>query len=302
MRETLTRVLRSYGLAPGDAVEAAARSGIASPNIASSKAPLPDPPNASIANPPHDVPLRTDCDFDADAWDRGDCHALAASGIGRVVMNRLPTTTASLSPQAGADSYAWRAVIGPPQDMDKAALQALHANGVRGIRFEITTVTSTGLDPMLRLADRVVPFGWHIELNVASFGAYRALSKAEWSLMQFPVAVCFSGLSGFRQGRRADDADIDFLLGMMQLGRYWLKLTSGDLTPTQLKLWDEPSPLATALAAVRKDRLIWGSGKQPTGDGTAYLSAGLAALEKCIPQPTEREAILIGNPATLYDF
>lgn len=290
MRETLTRVLRSYGLAIGDADAADTPVGIVSQNTLQ---------NTALQTC---VSQRTDCDFDADAWHRGDHHALAASGIGRVVMSRLPSANTSLSPQPGADSCAWRAVIGAPQDTDKATLQALHATGVRGLRFEIATVTSTGLDPMLKLADHIVPFGWHIELNVGSFGAYRALSKAEWSLMQFPVAVCFSGLSGFRQGRRADDADIGFLLGMMQLGRYWLKLTSNDLTPTQLKLWDEPSPLATAIAAARKDRLIWGSGKQPTGEGSGYLSAGLAVLEKCIPHPAEREAILIDNPATLYDF
>jgi predicted TIM-barrel fold metal-dependent hydrolase len=284
-------------LAIGDADAAAASAGVASAYTSSNQSSF---KTTALQN---GASRRTDCDFDTDVWDRGDHHGLAASGIGRVVMNRLPiASTASLSPQAGADSYAWRAVIGAPQDADKDTLQALHANGVRGIRFEISTVTSAGLDPMLKFADSIVPFGWHIELNVTSFGAYRALSKAEWSLMQFPVAVCFSGLSGFRQGRRADDADIGFLLGMMQLGRYWLKLTSDDLMPTQLKLWDEPSPLATALAGARKDRLIWGSGKQPTGEGSAYLSAGLAVLEKYIPHPADREAILIGNPATLYDF
>ncbi len=282
LRETLTRVLRSYGLARGDALAAE------HPVIISAVAET----------------SRTDCDFDADVWERGDTHALAVSGISRVVLSRLPSPPISLSPQASqaADGITWRAVIAAPEHTDTATLDALHANGVRGIRFDIASVTSAGLDPMLKLADRIVRYGWHIELNVATFGAFRALSKAEWSLMQFPVAVCFSGLSGFKHGRRADDADIGFLLGMMQLGRYWLRLTRDDLTPAQLKLWDEPSPLATALAGARKDRLIWGSGKQAFGDGSGHISASLAVLERCIPHPADRAAILVDNPTALYAF
>lgn len=282
LRETLTRVLRSYGLARGDAL-AAEHPAITSPVAVTS---------------------RTDCDFDPDIWERGDTHALAVSGISRVVLNRLPSTTPSLSPQThhAGGGIAWRAVIAAPERTDDDTLDTLHANGVRGLRFDIASVTSTGLDPVLKLADRIVRYGWHIELNVATLGAYRALSKAEWSLMQFPVAVCFSGLSGFRHGRRADDADIGFLLGMMRLGRYWLRLTRDDLTPAQLKLWDEPSSLAAALAGARKDRLIWGSGKQAAGDGSGHISASLAVLERCIPHPADRAAILIDNPTALYDF
>jgi predicted TIM-barrel fold metal-dependent hydrolase len=277
LRETLTRVLRSYGLARGDTA-------------------------AGILSFPSTGLLKTDCDFDADAWDRGEQQALAASGIGRVVMNRLPAMATSLSPLAESAQPAWRAVIDVLHDTGRASLAALHANGVRGVRFDIGGAVSDSLDPILKFADRVVPFGWHVEINVGAPGAYRALSKAEWSLMQFPLAVCFVGLGGFRQGRRANDANLDFLLGMVQLGRYWLKLCSDDLAPSQLKLWDEPPSLALALQTVRKDRLIWGSGKQSPGDGAAHMASGLAMLEKCLPHPADREQVLIDNPAQLYGF
>lgn len=277
LRETLTRVLRSYGLTRGETA-------------------------AGLLSLPTTGLLKTDCDFDADAWDRGEQQALLASGIGRVVLNRLPTAGAALSPLAYSTQPSWRAVIDLPQETGTAALAALHATGVRGVRFDIGGGANDNLDPILRFADRVVSFGWHVEINVGGPGAYGALSKAEWSLMQFPLAVCFAGLGGFRQGRRADATDLDFLLGMVQLGRYWLKLSSDDLAPSQLKLWDEPSPLALALQSVRKDRLIWGSGKQPAGDGAAHMASGLAMLEKCLPHPGDREQVLVDNPAGLYGF
>jgi predicted TIM-barrel fold metal-dependent hydrolase len=274
LRETLTRVLRSYGLARGE--------GAASLISLTSTAP------------------RTDCDFDPDAWDRGAQHLLAASGIGRVVLSRLPAMGATRLPLSDEAPPLWRAVIDLPPDTSKASLAALHAVGVRGVRFDLGGPSGDSLDPLLTCADRIVPFGWHVEIKIGASGAARALAKAEWRLMQFPLAVCFSGLGRRLRERRADD--LDFVLGMMQLGRYWLKLSGSDLAPAQLKLWDEPPPLARTLQAVRKDRLIWGSGKQRDGDGTAHLASALATLEKCLPHPADREQVLSDNPARLYGF
>ena len=274
MRETLTRVLRSYGLARGETA-------------------------AGLLSLANTVP-KTDCDFDPDAWDRGEQQLLAASGIGRVVLSRLPAMGATLLPRVDGAQPAWRAVIDLPQDTSKEALTALHAVGVRGVRFNLASPGSDNLDPLLTFADLIVPFGWHVEIKLGATGAARALAKAEWRLMQFPLAVCFSGVGSHRQDRHA--AAFDFVLGMMQLGRYWLKLSGDDLATPQLKLWDEPPPLTRALEAVRKDRLIWGSGKRPDGDAATHLASSLALLEKCVPNPGDREQVLADNPATLYGF
>ena len=168
-----------------------------------------------------------------------------------------------------------------PDDTGRAMLSALHARGVRGVRFASALKEAKASSTPCGSPIASCRSAGMSRLNVGLPGAGRALAKAEWRLMQFPLAVCFSGLGVFRQGRRADDADLQFLLGMVQLGRFWLKLSGDDLTPPQLKLWDEPSPLARALQNVRKDRLIWGSGKQHGGDSAAHVASGLATLEKC---------------------
>jgi predicted TIM-barrel fold metal-dependent hydrolase len=274
LREALTRVLRSYGIARGETA-------------------------AGLLSLTKTAP-KTDCDFDPDAWDRGEQHLLAASGIGRVVLSRLPAMGATRLPIIEGTQPSWRAVIDVPEDTSKASLSALHAVGVRGVRFDLGTEGRDSLDPLLTFADRIVPFGWHVEIKLGAAGAARALAKAEWRLMQFPLAVCFSGLGSHRQHRHA--AAFDFVLDMMQLGRYWLKLSNKDLIPSELKIWDEPPPLERALQAVRKDRLIWGSGKRPDGDGAGYLASSLALLEKSVPNPGDREQVLTDNPVTLYGF
>jgi predicted TIM-barrel fold metal-dependent hydrolase len=277
LRETLTRVLRSYrwtrGATAADVV--------------------------SLSSPPA---RRSDCDFDADAWDRGSALALSEAGIGRVVLNRLPAADATPLPLAEDDQPAWRAVIGKPNDTSRSTLAALHAFGVRGIRVDVGSSAAADLEPLLRLADHIVPFGWHIELRMAAPGSTRALAKAEWLLMQFPLAICFSGLGRLGNASRTADADLAFLLGIMKLGRYWLKLSGNELAPPQLQLWDEVPPLAQALQTIRKDRIIWGSGKQVDGGNAAHLASGLALLEKCLPHPGDQEQVLVDNPALLYGF
>jgi predicted TIM-barrel fold metal-dependent hydrolase len=277
LRETLARVLRSYGFARGE-----------------NAAGLLSIPSAS---------LRTDCDFDPDAWDRGEQHMLGASGIGRVVLRRLPAMGATRLPisQSMSDDTqpAWRAVIGLPDDMSAASLAALHAIGVRGIRLDLDASATDHLDALSWVADRIVPFGWHVEVRLGA-GAGRALAKAEWRLMQLPVAVCYSGLGASHRERGT--ADLDFVLGMVQLGRYWLKLSGQDFAPLQLKLWDEPPPLARVLLTTRKDRLIWGSGRTLAGDGAMQIATSLALLEKCLPHPGDQEQVLVDNPARLYGF
>lgn len=273
MRETLTRVLRTYGLARGE--------------------------NAAGLLSIPSAPQKTDCDFDPDAWDRGEQRMLSASGIGRVILSRLPALGARRLPLSDDVEPAWRAVIDPPQDTSPAALAALHAIGVRGIRFTVGTPSGDDLDTLLTLSERIVPLGWHVEIKLKP-GAGRALAKAEWRLMQFPLAVCFSGLGA--SSRERGSADFDFVLGMVQLGRYWLKLSGQDLTPPQLKFWDEPPPLARALLTARKDRLIWGSGRALAGDGAMQIAAGLSLLEKCLPHPGDQEQVLVDNPARLYGF
>ena len=183
MREALTRVLRSCRIARGDAADG-----------------FPSRPSTTLQ--------RTDCDFDAGAWDRHGHLALAAAGIGRVVLNRLPAIDASLLPLAETAEPPWRAVIGVPGETGRATLAALHEFGVRGVRFDLGAAPADGLDPLLRLADRIVPFGWHIEIRLAAAGAGRALSKAEWLVMQLPLAVCFSGIGRFASAQ--GPADLGF--------------------------------------------------------------------------------------------
>src|SRR5262249_46316776 len=126
LRDTIARVLRSYGLSRGGHSSTA----------------------SSFAPTVSDAPQFTDTDFDAAAWDRG--RALGAAGIRRVVMRRLPSVSIPLSPDDG-EAPVYHAVIAAPDNPDRYAVQKLHDQGVRGVRFGLNNAA----DPhtMLNYAD-----------------------------------------------------------------------------------------------------------------------------------------------------
>ncbi len=170
MRETIARVLRSYGLSPrGAGAEAAA-----------------------LTAAPADLGV-TDADFDAKAW-RGEGRALHRSGLSRIVVRELPHGETS------GDTMAVRAVIEPPSRTDRVALQQLNDQGVRGLRFRL----DAACDPytILSWAERIVTLGWHVEVELPDIAEEPGLTDAEWVLLRVPVPTCFSGLAGFVAARR----------------------------------------------------------------------------------------------------
>jgi len=271
LRETITRVLRSYGLSPRNAgAEAGA---------------LPaDSTDQAL----------TDTDFDTTAWQRAG--ALCRSGLRRVVVRELPKTASGLD-----GSIAMRAVIAPPLKADPSALQDLNDQGVQGLRFAL----DTNCDPyaILGWADRIVALGWHVEIELPNGTATSRLSDAEWALLQAPVPTCFSGLAGFVAARDADDADIAFVLELVEMGRFWLKLSGAELAGAAPATREALHRLVNAAMSVREDRLVWGSGQPPAAcEPEKHLDTMIGTLRQLLPDAASRSRVLWSNPATLYHF
>ena len=271
LRETITRVPRSYGLSPRNAgAEAAA---------------LPvDCADQAL----------TDTDFDTAAWQRAA--ALCRSGLRRVVVRELP------KPEGAFDgSIAIRAVIAPPPRPDPSALQDLSDQGVQGLRFAL----DANSDPyaILGWAERVVTLGWHVEVELPNGNATSRLTNAEWALLQAPVPTCFSGLAGFLATRNADDPEIAFLLELVEMGRFWLKLSDAEVSGAGPATRELLHRLVNAAMDLREDRLVWGSG-QPRAprDPEKHLDTMIGTLRELLPDATSRSRVLWSNPAALYHF
>jgi predicted TIM-barrel fold metal-dependent hydrolase len=268
LRETIARVLRSYGLSPRSAGA--------------------EPTASAIDSAAQTI---TDTDFDAAAW-RGADKTPPYAGLRRVVVRDVPP------PDASADAMAVRAVIAPPAPTDRLALQRLHDQGVRGLRFRL----GGGCNPraITEWAERIVALGWHVEIELPDAGDAPLLTEAEWTLLQLPVPTCFHGLAGYLAARKAEAA---LLVELVEMGRFWLKLSGTEIAGAAPATRDALQRLVDAAMTARGDRLVWGSGPTaPREDLSAHIDSAIATLRQLLPDAASRNRVLWSNPAALYGF
>jgi len=189
-------------------------------------------------------------------------------------------------------------------EISEKALENLHACGVRGIRCNIVDVAdkSAGLpmQTLKALAERIKPFGWHLEL-LMHVNEYPNLAQV---FEKFPVDLVFGhfGYSHVKHG--VNDQGFLGLLEMLQNGRAWVKMTGpyricdGDLPYVDMR------PFNDAVIKANPNRLVWGSDwphvmvkkKMPHDADLCDL------LGSWVQDENLRKSILVDNPCILYDF
>ena len=194
-----------------------------------------------------------------------------------------------------------RAVISPPPGTDHSFLQGLNHQGVQGLRF--TLDVDSDPNTILGWAERIVALGWHVEVQLPNGKAGSRLTDVEWALLQSPVPTCFSGLGGFLAARDAADADIAFLVELVEMGRFWLKLSGAEIAGADIATRDALFRLVNAAMSVREDRLVWGSGPSSASvDPEKHLDTMIGMLRELLPDAASRSRVLWSNPAALYHF
>ena len=191
-----------------------------------------------------------------------------------------------------------------PNDIQDQELEQLHAAGVRGIRCNIVDVAdkSAGLpiQNLKSLAERIKPFGWHLEL-LMHVNEYPNLAKV---FENFPVDLVFGHFGYSHAKHGTHDEGFQGLLDLLKNQHAWVKMTGpyricdGDLPYSDMR------PFNDAVIRANPKQLIWGSDwphvmvkkKMPH-------DADLCALfGDWVTDLALRKSILVDNPCILYDF
>ena len=202
---------------------------------------------------------------------------------------------ATMGPQA-------RAIVVIPPASPQAELQRLHAAGVRGVRFMMLRPGGLGWEAMPRMADDVAPLGWHLNLQFDG----HALPQHASALRALPVDLVIDHVGAFHDGARADDEGFRALLGLMESGRVWVKLSA----PYAYRMsrsgppdYPEVGSLARTLARAFPQRCLWASDWPHVTEATPPSDRALLdAFERWVDDPDARQRILVDNPAHLYGF
>ena len=199
----------------------------------------------------------------------------------------------------GQGRHAGVALLDPAiKDED---LEALHVAGVRGARFNFLSHLGGSPDPATfeRIIARIAPLGWHVVLHVD--GPTLANQASAFRDLGCDFVIDHLGRIDLADG--LDQPAVQALLGAADDPRGWIKLSAADRISAEPGGYADVLPLMRLLVERAPERLLWGSDwphpnvRHMPDDGDMLDLLALAA-----PDAAVRDAILVDNPARLYDF
>ena len=188
-----------------------------------------------------------------------------------------------------------------PLDVSPDALRALHNAGMRGFRVSMLG-GQAALDNLHAIARRIAPFGWHLQIQRDGATALDWLPR----LHALPVPVVIDHIARIPPGIDPDrDPSFQALLRLLETGNAWLKLSGPYYGSAMGHPYADIAPRLRALVRCRPDRLVWAlNWPHPSfaADKKPDAAACLDMLLDGVPDSATRHAILVDNPARLYDF
>ncbi|MCZ2495855.1 amidohydrolase family protein [Xylophilus sp. Kf1] len=204
---------------------------------------------------------------------------------------------AALGPQA-------RGVAVVDADVAPAELRRLHAQGVRGLRVNFYSPQSWGPTPpdmLTRLAARVAPLGWHLQVLAPS----ARLVEMAALLTALPVPLVIDHLALIEPGEDLDGPAFSLVRRLLDAGDTWVKLSGAYMASRSGgPLYADRDPLARALLAAAPQRMLWGSDWPHTTApaGSVDDAQLLDQLRRWCDDDRLMDAVLVDHPAVLYGF
>jgi predicted TIM-barrel fold metal-dependent hydrolase len=210
-----------------------------------------------------------------------------------------------------------RGVAVLPEGTAGTVLDDHHRRGVRGLRVNVLSSGPVAPDAVRRQIAATAKLcernGWHIQM----FNSAAAISALACFLRQLPVAVMIDHFGLLDPADPLSEAGRT-LRALVAEGRVWVKL-SAPYRITQDAFDARVGALARLLAEANPERVVWGSdwphtpahagiqgGASASSEETPYrpidTRALLAATAYWFPDRRARDALLVENPARLYDF
>lgn len=204
--------------------------------------------------------------------------------------------------QLGIDRARGVAVV--RSDVSDAELQALHAGGIRGIRFTLYVPDHAvvGFDMVEELAHRVHALGWHVQLHWTA----NQIVEHRDLLHRLPSTIVFDHLARVPLDRGTAHPAFAIVSELLDGGRTWLKL-SGAYLDSQVGAaggYADTDTVAQAWVQVAPERVVWGSDwphsteKSHKPDDAVLFDL----LARWAGSEALRQRILVDNPAALYGF
>jgi len=201
---------------------------------------------------------------------------------------------AAIGPQA-------RAVVVVDDTVSDAELKRMHAQGARGIRFNLAQTGATTAEMLEPLSKRVNELGWHIQINAPA----AKIAEIMPILEKVPSRIVFDHLAHIPEPDGINHPLFGQVLKLIDKGNTWVKL-SGAYADTKIgpPTYADSSAVAQAYAKAAPERCVWGSDWPHPGEREKKPDDAVLfdLLLTWVPDEKARHRVLVENPAVLYDF
>ena len=178
-------------------------------------------------------------------------------------------------------------------------LEALHAGGVRGVRFNF--VRHLGGAPDMRVFHRVIdsirPLGWHVVLHLDAVD----IASLSEIIRALPMPFVVDHMGRVDAALGTEQPAFKALLELALLDNCWIKVCGAERISEPP--FNRAVPIAAALVAALPDRTLWGTDfphpnlKHPVDEADL-----VDLLAEAVPNKAAQQRVLIDNPARLYEF
>jgi D-galactarolactone isomerase len=201
---------------------------------------------------------------------------------------------AAMGPQA-------RAVVVVDDTVSDADLKRMHAQGARGMRFNLAQTGATTPEMLEPLSKRVNELGWHIQINATA----AKIAEIMPILEKVPSRIVFDHLAHIPQPDGVNHPLFGQVLKLIDKGNTWIKL-SGAYADTKVgpPTYADSSAVVQAYAKAAPERCVWGSDWPHPGEREKKPDDAVLfdLLLTWVPDEKARHRVLVENPALLYDF
>ena len=179
-------------------------------------------------------------------------------------------------------------------------LQQLSDGGIRGVRFHMLPGGVLPWEILEEMAARVHPFGWHVQLQMDG----RELPDRMAILRQLPCKLVIDHTGKFLEPVGTDHPGFKALLGLVEGGRCWVKLSAPyETSKAGPPNYSDVGVLAKALVKAAPERMLWGSNwPHPSVRDKPDDAMLLDVLLDWVEDDATRDRILGDNAAALYGF
>lgn len=207
---------------------------------------------------------------------------------------------ATLDAIARSDGRARGVAVVDP-DISLAELEALHAGGIRGVRFNFLKrlVDDAPKDKFIEVAKRIAPLGWHV---VIYFEA-DILGELVPFLESIPTTIVVDHMGRPSMSEGPDGAEIAAFKALLDSHpNIWTKVTCPDRLSSEADPWNDFAAAVRPMVERYPDRVLWGTDwPHPNMQDAVPDDGHLVDMIPRIAVTAElQRKLLVDNPMRLY--